>query len=43
MFRTRYGNVWDSNPQWNEIKTSEGDLFDWQADSTVYPAEPARS
>ena len=39
MFRTRYGNVWDSNPQWNEIKTSEGDLFDWQADST-YIQEP---
>jgi aconitate hydratase len=39
MFRTRYGNVWDSNPQWNEIKTSEGDLFDWQPDST-YIQEP---
>ncbi len=39
MFRTRYQNVWDSNPKWNEILTSEGDLYDWNADST-YIQEP---
>ncbi len=39
MFRIAMRNVWDSNPQWNEIKTSEGDLFDWQPDST-YIQEP---
>jgi aconitate hydratase len=39
MFRSRYESVWDSNPKWNRIKTSEGDLYDWQADST-YIQEP---
>ncbi len=39
MFQSRYGNVWDSNPKWNAIKTSEGDLFDWDPDST-YIQEP---
>jgi aconitate hydratase len=39
MFQSRYGSVWDSNPKWNAIKTSEGDLFDWHPDST-YIQEP---
>jgi aconitate hydratase len=39
MFRSRYDDVWDSNPQWNKIETSEGDLFDWDAEST-YIQEP---
>jgi aconitate hydratase len=39
MFQSRYQSVWDSNPKWNRIKTSEGDLYDWQADST-YIQEP---
>jgi aconitate hydratase len=39
MFQSRYQNVWDSNPKWNAIKTSEGDLFDWQ-DSSTYIQEP---
>ncbi len=39
MFRTRYENVWDSNPKWNVIATSEGDLYEWKADST-YIQEP---
>ena len=39
MFQTRYGSVWDSNPKWNAIKTSEGDLYQWHPDST-YIQEP---
>ncbi len=39
MFRKRYHSVWDSNPKWNKIKTSEGALYDWQATST-YIQEP---
>jgi aconitate hydratase len=39
MFQSRYQNVWDSNPKWNRIKTSEGDLYDWQSNST-YIQEP---
>ncbi len=39
MFQSRYNSVWDSNPKWNAIKTSEGDLYDWHADST-YIQEP---
>ena len=39
MFQSRYGSVWDSNPKWNAIKTTEGDLYDWHPDST-YIQEP---
>ena len=39
MFRTRYQNVWDSNPEVERDPTSEGDLFDWHSDST-YIQEP---
>jgi aconitate hydratase len=39
MFQSRYANVRDSNPKWNAIKTSEGELFEWHADST-YIQEP---
>jgi aconitate hydratase len=39
MFQTRYNSVWESNPKWNAIKTTEGDLYDWHGDST-YIQEP---
>ncbi|HEV3418339.1 MAG TPA: aconitate hydratase AcnA, partial [Pirellulales bacterium] len=39
MFRNRYQSVWYSNTKWNRIKTSEGDLYDWQPSST-YIQEP---
>lgn len=39
MFQEQYGGVWDKNPKWNAIATSEGNLFDWQEDST-YVQEP---
>jgi aconitate hydratase len=39
MFQSRYQSVWDSNPKWNAIKTTEGELFNWHPDST-YVQEP---
>jgi aconitate hydratase len=39
MFEKQYGDVWDKNPKWNAIKTSEGELYDWDASST-YIQEP---
>ncbi len=39
MFQSRYRGVWDSNPKWNKIATSEGNLFDWKPEST-YIQEP---
>ena len=39
MFRNRYNNVFDANEEWNELKTSEGDLYEWDAEST-YIQEP---
>jgi len=39
QFRERYGNVWESNPRWNAVPTSAGELYDWDATST-YIQEP---
>ncbi|MEM6314407.1 MAG: aconitate hydratase AcnA, partial [Planctomycetota bacterium] len=39
MFQDQYGGVWEKNPKWNAIATSEGNLYDWNADST-YVQEP---
>ena len=39
MFLARYAGVWESNPKWNKIPTSTGDLYEWKADST-YIQEP---
>jgi aconitate hydratase len=39
QFRARYGNVWQSNPRWNAVPTSSGELYDWDAAST-YIQEP---
>ena len=39
QFQNRYGNVWDSNERWNAVPTTEGELYDWQGDST-YIQEP---
>jgi aconitate hydratase len=39
MFEEQYGDVWNKNTKWNVIKTSEGELYDWNADST-YIQEP---
>ena len=39
QFQARYGNVWQSNPRWNAVPTSAGDLYEWDATST-YIQEP---
>ncbi|QDT69298.1 Aconitate hydratase precursor [Planctomycetes bacterium MalM25] len=39
MFVEQYDGVWDKNEKWNAIATSEGNLFDWNEDST-YVQEP---
>ncbi len=39
MFRARYRNVFESNPDWNRIPARAGELFDWDQSST-YIREP---
>jgi aconitate hydratase len=39
MFRQQYSDVFRSNPQWNEIPVTAGDLYQWDAEST-YIQEP---
>jgi aconitate hydratase len=39
MFETQYGDIWNKNPKWNAIETSEGELYEWDAAST-YIQEP---
>jgi aconitate hydratase len=39
MFRRRYSNVFEANPQWNAIALTGGELFPWEPSST-YIQEP---
>ncbi len=39
MFKKSYGNVFEGNPTWNAIASSEGNLFNWDSEST-YIQEP---
>ncbi len=39
MFENQYGDVWNKNEKWNQIKTSEGELYEFDPDST-YIQEP---
>lgn len=39
MFREQYGNVYTGNEQWNNVDVPEGDLYEWDPDST-YIQEP---
>jgi aconitate hydratase len=39
MFRRRYADVFQSNPQWNAMPIEAGDLFEWDPEST-YIQEP---
>ncbi len=39
MFREKYGNVWDGNETWNQIKVTGGEVYEWDAEST-YIQEP---
>ena len=39
MFLEQYSNVYDSNPQWNEIPSTDEPVYEWSAAST-YIQEP---
>jgi aconitate hydratase len=39
MFAEQYRDIWHKNPKWNAMKTSEGELYEWDPDST-YIQEP---
>ena len=39
MFNEQYGNVYTGNEQWNEVDVPEGELYDWDPEST-YVKEP---
>jgi aconitate hydratase A / 2-methylisocitrate dehydratase len=39
MFVSRYAGAMESNPMWNQIKVAEGDLYQWDEQST-YIQEP---
>jgi aconitate hydratase len=39
MFRNKYSNVFSGNETWDKIKASEGELYQWENDST-YIQEP---
>lgn len=40
MFAEQYGNVYDSNDEWNKIQIPEGALYDWQESSTYIQHPP---
>ena len=39
QFQKRYDNVWESNPRWNAVPTSTGELYDW-VEASTYIQEP---
>jgi aconitate hydratase len=39
MFAEQYRDIWHKNPKWNSMKTSGGELYDWDPKST-YIQEP---
>ncbi|MCE9629667.1 MAG: aconitate hydratase AcnA [Planctomycetia bacterium] len=39
QFQSRYGNVWESNPRWNAVPTSTGEIYDW-VEASTYIQEP---
>lgn len=40
IFKKEYGHVFEGNSTWNAIKGAEGDIYDWDPDSS-YIREPA--
>ena len=40
IYTKQYANVYTGNEQWNEVEVPEGDLFEWDPDST-YIQEPS--
>jgi aconitate hydratase len=39
MFAEQYRDIWHKNPKWNAMRTSEGELYEWNPSST-YIQEP---
>ncbi|HVJ83461.1 MAG TPA: aconitate hydratase AcnA [Planctomycetia bacterium] len=39
LFRQRYGKIFEGDDQWKRVKTAEGELYQWDEDST-YIQEP---
>jgi aconitate hydratase len=39
LFRSKYAQVFDGNPDWNKIASGDAELYDWDAEST-YLQEP---
>jgi aconitate hydratase len=40
MFRQRYLHVWDGTPMWRSIEVPQGDLFEWDGESTYIRRPP---
>jgi aconitate hydratase len=40
MFKNQYSNILDANPKWASIKSSEGDTYEWDEDSTYIQKPP---
>lgn len=40
MFKKEYSRVFEENQRWNEIATSEGELYEWDKDSTYIQNPP---
>jgi aconitate hydratase len=40
MFRSKYADLSDANPEWNEIAVTGGALYDWNPDSTYIQNPP---
>ena len=40
MFTSKYAEIEEANPQWNEIKIAKGDRYAWKEDSTYIQKPP---
>jgi aconitate hydratase len=40
MFRQRYLHVWDGTPEWHSIEAPQGNLFEWDMESTYIRKPP---
>ncbi|MDK2972576.1 MAG: aconitate hydratase [Candidatus Sumerlaeota bacterium] len=40
MFRTQYSNVFEGDEMWRTLPSGEGQIYDWQADSTYVRKPP---
>jgi aconitate hydratase len=40
MYASQYSDVLNANPEWKEIQSSSGNLYDWKADSTYIQKPP---